>query len=77
MNKSSDFTYDYSKLRGRMAEFGYTNKAIASAVGITAATFSIKLNNRGEFSQGEIRKIADILKISCDEIGIYFFCKSS
>lgn len=65
--------YDYSKLRGRTAELGLTNKAVAAAAGITAATYSLKLNNRGEFSQGEICRIMRFLQLNLDEVWRYFF----
>lgn len=71
---SAELGYDYSKLKGRMAELGFTGKAIASAVGMAASTFSLKLNNRGEFSQGEICRIMEILQIDRADVSHYFFC---
>lgn len=65
--------FDYSKLLGRMTEFGYTQDSLAKEIGISAATMSLKLNNRSFFGQKEIRAICKVLKICVSEIGVYFF----
>ena len=65
--------FDYSKLLGRIREFGFTQETLAKEIGITEASMSLKLNNKANFKQKEIRLICKALKIPCDEIGIYFF----
>ena len=65
--------FDYSKLLGRIKEFGHTQSSLAKAVGVTETTMSQKLNNKSVFGQPEIRKICKLLEISDAEIGIYFF----
>ena len=65
--------FDYSKLLGRIKEFGHTQSSLAKAVGMTETTMSQKLNNKSVFGQSEIRKICKLLEISDAEIGIYFF----
>ena len=65
--------FDYSKLLGRIREFGFTQETLAKKIGITKASMSLKLNNKANFKQNEIREICKILKISDDEIGAYFF----
>jgi transcriptional regulator with XRE-family HTH domain len=65
--------FDYSKLLGRIKEFGYTQESLAKEIGITVASMSLKLNNKANFKQREIRSICKVLKIPCGEIGIYFF----
>lgn len=64
--------FDYSKLRGKIREFG-TQEAFANAIGISTVTLSEKLNNKSQFTQNEINKTVDILKIEPEEIPIYFF----
>ena len=48
---------DYSKLLGRMKECGMTQEALACAIGISESTLNLKLNNKGVFTQKEIRNI--------------------
>ena len=64
---------DYSKLRGRTVEMGYTQCDVAKYIGITAATYSQKLNGKSEFSQNEIQGIVQLLQILPSEISAYFF----
>ena len=65
--------FDYSKLLGRIKEFGFTQERIALEVGMTVSTLSFKLNNKAFFTQKEIRKICDLLEIEISDIGLYFF----
>ena len=67
--------YDYSKLLGRMKEFGYTQRELAKVIGMNKATLSAKLNNKFGFTMEEIDAICEVLDISNDEIGKYFFAK--
>lgn len=64
---------DYSKLIGRAAELGYTQKALAERIGVSESHFCQKLNGNYSFKQKEIRDICDALLIASDEIGTYFF----
>lgn len=65
--------FDYSKLLGRIKEFGYTQENLAKETGMTKVTMNLKLNNKAFFTQPEIEKICKILRITPDEIGAYFF----
>lgn len=67
--------FNYSKLLGRMKEFGYTQDSLAKAIGIEKSTINLKLNNKGEFRAGEMDAICKVLDISNDELGVYFFAK--
>lgn len=67
--------FNYSKLRGRIREYGLTQEQLAEAVGINRATLSAKLNNKNSFTTTEIEAIRVSLKISEDEICKYFFAK--
>lgn len=65
--------YNYSKLLGRMREYGVTQEKLAKAIGINKATLSFKLNNRNEFNASEMDSICRVLNIPNEEIGAYFF----
>ena len=70
-------TMDYSKLRGRITECGYTQKSLAETIGTSEGQFCMKMTGKFPFKQTEIDKICDALKISVDEIGVYFFSPKS
>lgn len=65
--------FDYSKLLGRIKEYGYTQETLAKEIGITESSMSLKLNNKAPFKQIEIRLACKILEITDEEIGVYFF----
>lgn len=65
--------FDYSKLLGRIKEFGLTQKTLAKKIGTTLSTLNLKLNNKYAFSMKEIGAICKVLDIPKREIGIYFF----
>lgn len=65
--------FDYSKLLGRIKEFGYTQESLAKETGMTKVTMNLKLNNKAFFTQPEIEKIRNLLRITPDKIGAYFF----
>lgn len=67
--------YDYSLLKGKMAEKGYTLTDLAETMGIARSALSRKINNRSNsgFTQREMVSIAKILDINLDNINRYFF----
>ena len=65
--------FDYSKLRGKIREIFKTQSAFAEAMGMSTTSLSVKLNNNVEFSQKEIEKVVELLKIDKEEIPAYFF----
>lgn len=65
--------FDYSKLLGRIKEYGYTQESLAAEVKISKATMSLKLNNKAYFTQPEIWRMQQILRIDGEEICAYFF----
>ena len=67
--------FDYSKLRGRIVEKFGTQQAFAKALGISARTLSLKMNNRIPFGQDEIDKIITLLQDTPQDIKAYFFTK--
>ena len=67
--------FNYSKLLGRMKEFGFTQEMISSKIDINKGTLSAKLNNKTAFTATEIADICRLLDISKHEIGEYFFAE--
>lgn len=65
--------WNYQKLRGRIKEICGTQDAFADMLGIGRVSLSKRLNNLLEFSQDEIYKSCDILKINPVDIPTYFF----
>lgn len=65
--------FDYSKLKGRMKEKGYTQEDVANHINISKSTISLRLNNQALFIQDEICKIIGLLDIPYEEIKEYFF----
>lgn len=73
-NQGGDIvSFNYRKLKGRIVEKYGTQDKFAQELGITPNTLSLKLNGKGEFSQGEIAKMSDILLIKKQDIPTYFF----
>lgn len=66
-------SYDYSKLRGKIKEMCGTQDAFSEKLGIGRVSLSQRLNNQLEFSQDEMLKACDILKIPMEDIPRYFF----
>lgn len=65
--------YDYSKLKGRIKEIYNTQECFASAMRLSNAGLSQRLNNTTKFTQDEIYKACMLLSIDVQEIAIYFF----
>lgn len=66
---------DYSKLLGRIKEYGYTQKSLAESVHISESHFCQKISGNYPFKQTDIQRICETLHIPCNEIGTYFFTK--
>ena len=69
----TEVKFDYSKLKGRIREIFDTQSAFAEAMGMSTTSLSAKLNNKIEFSQKEIDRAVDLLKIEKENIPAYFF----
>ena len=65
--------FNFSKLKGLMTEKGYSQKDLSEHLGISQNSVSRKLGGKSYFSADETCKIANLLGIDKDEIGIYFF----
>lgn len=62
-----------SKIKGRMAELGITQKDVARFLNIAPPTVSQKINNVRPMDLNEAEALAQILKIQPGEFGAYFF----
>ncbi len=65
--------YDYRKLLGRIVEVYGTQYSFAEAMGLSEHSLSVKLNNRRNFKQTEIKKACELLNIAPAEMSDYFF----
>lgn len=54
---------------------GFKNKDIAEAIGITSAGYSLKISNKSDFRQSEIKTICDMLSLTVEERDRVFFAK--
>ena len=61
------------RLRGRIVEKYDTIAAFAKAIGLSRVSTSAKLNGTVRFNSEDIRKWSELLEITPDEIGKYFF----
>ena len=68
------YEYDYSKLRGKIAEKIGTLTAFTEKMQISEPSLYSKINNKTEFKQSEIVKACEILEIPIDIVKEYFFC---
>ncbi|MGF7002449.1 plasmid maintenance system antidote protein VapI [Lachnospiraceae bacterium PFB1-21] len=69
--------FSYDKLRGKIVEVYGSQLAFAKAFGVSENIVSQKMNNKTRFTSDDIIKIASMLDISKEEIGVYFFCEKS
>lgn len=68
--------YNYQKLLGAIKEKGYTQEAFARAISISSASLNLKLNNKREFRQNEMKKSFIVLNLPTGSMEEYFFdCK--
>lgn len=52
---------------------GFKNKDIAKAIGITSAGYTLKISNKSDFRQSEIKTISDLLSLTVEERDRVFF----
>lgn len=64
---------DFSKLRGRIIEKYQTEGRFAEAMGISAHSLSMKLNCLREFKPSEIVRALELLDLTTEDVGPYFF----
>ena len=69
------YRFAYAKLRGRMAEKGYTITSLAAVIGISRLTLAHRLDNRYPFNSREMKAISDYLDIPGEQMASYFFAE--
>ena len=70
MAKGETYMINANKIRARIVELGMTQQQVAEKIGMSAKTFSIKMNN-GKFGLDEADRMIKVLKI--DQPNSYFF----
>ena len=65
--------YDYSKLKGRIAEVCGSQAEFARRMSMSEHSVSHKLKNKSGFRQDEIETAMDVLRIDRQNITDYFF----
>ncbi len=65
--------YDYKALLGKITEVFGTQAKFAEAMEKSERTISLKLNNKIDWTQDEMFRAVDVLKVGFDAIPQYFF----
>ena len=65
--------YDYSKLKEKISNSGFTQEQVANALKISKGAFSQKINGIVAFSQDDVVEISKLLKIPKTKLFEYFF----
>lgn len=71
----SKIEFNYSKLRGRIVEKCGTQEEFAKRINKDRSSINLTLNNKRDFTQKEIVAACDVLDISNNDIGQYFFAR--
>ena len=66
-------SFDYSKLKCRIIDLYGSQTAFAQLMGISSHSLSLKMNGKRVWTQKEIARAIDLLKLGKDDIKIYFF----
>lgn len=53
----------FNKLKGRMKEMGLSQEQVSNMLGISTQSFNAKINNRNQFTLGEVISLCDLLNI--------------
>lgn len=65
--------FDFSKLLGRIREYGYTQKTLAIAVEMSVSQLNQCLKSKANFKHKKILAICKVLNIPVSDIGAYFY----
>lgn len=65
--------FDFSELEGKIKQYYGTQEEFAKAISMSLSSFNQKINNRVDFSNQTIKKMATLLHIDTDDIGRIFF----
>lgn len=64
--------FDFSKIRGRMAEKGISQKELAAKLDLTEQWMSAKMQGLAIFNLLEMKILIDVLEIKDEEIRSFF-----
>lgn len=67
------YNYDYSKLLERIHQKFGTVTRFSNAMDCKLSTMSMRLNNHAEWSQKDICKAIELLRISSRDVGAFFY----
>ena len=67
------YTYDYSRLKGKLREKAIVYRTFAEMLGLSESSVSERLNNNAQFTQEEIEQTLLLLGIPLREVEYYFF----
>jgi transcriptional regulator with XRE-family HTH domain len=62
-----------NKLKARMVERGINGQTLSREIGISESAFYRKMNGTSEFTQGEIKAIAQALEMDTESMLAIFF----
>lgn len=65
--------FDYSKLIGLMAEKKYSQRRLSQMLCISENSFTNKIKGKSSFNSKEIVTICNVLGITTENVGLYFF----
>lgn len=75
MKKKIEF--DYSLLEGKIKQYYDTQENFANQVPMSRSSLNNKLNNKSDFTLRHIKRFAELLNITEEEIGQVFFKEKS
>ena len=52
---------------------GFKNKDVAKAIGVTPSGYTLKISNKSDFRQSEIKTISDLIGLTAEERDRVFF----
>lgn len=62
-----------AELRASIARSGITNRKIASELGVSEQALYNKMQGESEFKSSEIKKMANLLSLSMNDVNLIFF----
>lgn len=71
--KKIDIVYDYELLKDKISEKELTQETLAPKLNMSRTSLNLKLNSKSNFTQTEIKVMAELLNIPSKELGNYFF----
>ncbi len=71
--KEGESMTNTSKLKGRIAEKGFTLSSLSEAVHISRPCVRKKINGTVDFKASEIERMCEVLEISKNDLCTYFF----